>query len=150
MANLKLDPSLIKAEQYVGKLMQIAMNQYLPQSQFEGLYERMTIEERADILMRGMVYTLSTYVAANVHEDYQTIQYPEGWWEAFKEEHFPSWLKARYPVKYHTERIKVSTSRMCPHVSTGSRNIREHLTWMFTPPLGDENEQKDSNSYPQS
>ena len=29
-----------------------------------------------------------------------TFKYPDGWFEALKEQHFPGWLLDRYPVKY--------------------------------------------------
>lgn len=33
-----------------------------------------------------------------VHEE-MLVEYPDGWWEAFKFEHFPAWLLARFPVR---------------------------------------------------
>lgn len=33
-------------------------------------------------------------------------KYPLTWWDQFKEQHFPAWLKGKYPIKYRHEEIR--------------------------------------------
>ena len=35
-----------------------------------------------------------------------TIEYPEDWWQAFKDRWFPDWALRRWPVRYKEHRIK--------------------------------------------
>jgi hypothetical protein len=66
-----------------------------------------------------LLYTIHTLIPAEkMKEESHTfkVKYPRGWKEAFKEEHFPKWLKRRYPVKYieRTEKVKFTAFNLYP------------------------------------
>jgi hypothetical protein len=45
-----------------------------------------------------------------------TERVPDGWLEAFKEEYFPRFLKARFPVRYRTIYTLTKIFHTCPHL----------------------------------
>lgn len=53
----------------------------------------------------------------NSHTAEEKVLVPLTWWDFWKEDHAPKWLKAKYPVKYReiiTKTIKTE-NRICPH-----------------------------------
>ena len=64
---------------------------------------RLTVERVPGRLEKELMYSLHTLIPAeNVKEETHTFnaEYPLDWKQAFKEQHFPTWLKKWYPVKY--------------------------------------------------
>ena len=63
----------------------------------------------------------------------ETVRWPNGWWQAFKEQYGPRWLKARFPVVY-AEKVVEKTTHIyfvCPHVNPGEdRSL--HYKFMAT------------------
>jgi hypothetical protein len=57
------------------------------------------VSQRIEIAVQGMLYgeTLAP------HE----YRHPDGWWQAFKDEHFPARAKRRWPVRLKTVRWDV-------------------------------------------
>ena len=47
-------------------------------------------------------YALRMVVPAEYinEEKTATVEYPGTWWQAFKEQYFPAWLKNKYPIQY--------------------------------------------------
>lgn len=61
------------------------------------------------------VNIVRNYVTKNVHvtirvrilaEEAGIYKHPDGWWQAFKEQHFPYWLKEKFPVKFKSVTFK--------------------------------------------
>ena len=66
-----------------------------------------------------LLCSLHTLIPAeNMKEETHTFRakYPSDWKQAFKEQHFPEWLKKRYPVKYKriTETVKFTAYNLYP------------------------------------
>ena len=66
-----------------------------------------------------LLYSLHTLIPAeNMKEETHIFRakYPSDWKQAFKEQHFPEWLKKCYPVKYKriTETIKFIAYNLYP------------------------------------
>ena len=66
------------------------------------------------------LYALHTLIPAeDTKEETHTFgaKYPSDWKQAFKEQHFPEWLKKRYPVKYKsiTETVKFTAYNLYPN-----------------------------------
>lgn len=96
----------------------------------------MGLEVSSDKLAQHTVAEMKAYLASNtIHTQERKHFYPATWWDAFKEAHFPNWLKRRLGVwntmiTIHTEFIHV-----CPHISMRtSDEQRYHLEWL-TPPM---------------
>ncbi len=77
-----------------------------------------SIERHTDTVHNTLVTTLCTFLLRSAHKDMH-IGYtpvPADWWEHFKEECFPAWLKQRFPVKYTEKPYHYEqTIRLCPH-----------------------------------
>jgi hypothetical protein len=57
-----------------------------------------------------LVLTLETEVLAEkkVDEEYiVTFRTPATWWQMFKAQHFPEWMRLRWPIKWATEKRTV-------------------------------------------
>ena len=61
---------------------------------------------------------LKIYRALEGMTEVDEREIPDTWWDHFKDEKFPLWLKRFFPVKYRTIRLKVKKNlAVCPHVS---------------------------------
>ena len=63
----------------------------------------LTVEKVHNLIENELLYSVHTLIPAeNVKEETHEFnaKYPCNWKQAFKEQHFPTWLKKRYPVKY--------------------------------------------------
>ena len=64
---------------------------------------------RVDLLadVRGdLVMKLTAYVMG-MKDEKKCFEWPETWWDGFKEAHFPVWAKKRWPPRYHSESVQV-------------------------------------------
>ena len=67
---------------------------------------RLKIEKLPTYIENELIYLLHTLIPAeNMKEETHTVtvEYPETWWEAFKEQYFKGWLRTWFPVKYKTK-----------------------------------------------
>lgn len=82
-------------------------------------------------LKEFLVYKLEAYIQGLPdHKIKIDEEFPEDWWEAFKDRWFPEWLLKRYPVKY--KRIYVNQKiykSVCPHMITDG--TREHYEFFY-------------------
>lgn len=65
--------------------------------------KNLTVERVPGWIEKELIYSLHSLIPAeNVKEETHVfnVEYPCDWKQAFKEQHFPAWLKKRYPVKY--------------------------------------------------
>lgn len=86
--------------------------------------------------------TLTAWLLGNKFPDrseYETVSYPDGPWETFKERYAPQWFLVRWPVKM--KEIRVESARyhynICPHANidfgpNSGRNV--HLAFMAERP----------------
>lgn len=79
----------------------------------------LTVERVSSWLENELMYSLHTLIPAeNMKEETHTFnaKYPLNWKQAFKEQHFPTWLKKRYPVKYKeiTKTVKFTAYNIYP------------------------------------
>ena len=64
-------------------------------------------EARVDILQEvcnAIRISARGYLMGDKHPE-KVVKYPSTWWDSFKEQKFPLWLKKRYPVKWTYERF---------------------------------------------
>jgi len=69
-------------------------------------YDNLKVERIRDFGRTELLYSLHTLIPAeNLKEETHTVtvEYPETWWQAFKEQYFPLWLKVECPIKYKTK-----------------------------------------------
>ena len=69
-------------------------------------YQNLKVDRIRDFGRIELMYSLHTLIPAeNLKEETHTVsvEYPETWWQAFKEQYFSVWLKKRYPIKYKTK-----------------------------------------------
>lgn len=84
----------------------------------------------ADTAFDRMLCCLETYVhSANAQHVSIHRKWPKDWWQAFKEQWFPDFLKKRFPVKYEKVDVeKAFHTTVCPHLFTDPQ--RTHLEWL--------------------
>ena len=66
----------------------------------------LSVDKYYDYLYQGLRYKIRTMVPAeSMKEDTHTVsvEYPDGWWNAFKSQYLPDWILKMYPVKYVTK-----------------------------------------------
>lgn len=71
----------------------------------------LTIEKRNDELLNRIIYSIRALIPAEDMKEAKhvvCVKYPDGWWNAFKEQYFPIWLVERYPIKYVTKKERVT------------------------------------------
>jgi len=63
---------------------------------------------------------------------YKVVQWPDGAWQMFKENHLPEWFKRKFPVRWHHEQFVIQTNHyfVCPHVVTDPQ--ARHVQFMAT------------------
>lgn len=76
------------------------------------------VDLRFDIELKNMTIELSTYITTSKPAIvYFHHNYPENWWQAFKDRWYPRWYLHRWPVKLRMVNLrKVVPTRCCPHV----------------------------------
>lgn len=87
-------------------------------------------DEFYEAVYQRMIYNLKVFlwgreVSKSVEE---TVNVPVSWWDAFKEEHFPKFLKKRFPVKWRTINVVVKHYHVCPHLNY--KTNRPHITFL--------------------
>jgi hypothetical protein len=104
-------------------------------SDYPGMAETVKFSVVQHPTIRNMIAMIQGWMLAGrvpYEEHYDTIKWPDGVWQMFKENHTPHWFKEKYPVRWHEERIKVTSSVVfaCPHLASDDRNM--HVQFMAT------------------
>ncbi|SRR6266851_1936051 len=62
----------------------------------------------------------------------ESVKWPDSPWQMFKERHMPEWFKRKFPVHWHTEKVKIETNHyfVCPHIATDPQ--QHHVKFMAT------------------
>ncbi len=72
-------------------------------SSFNGLaLDSLTLNSYQDLVMDRLVYIVEHELPAEELENRSktlNISYPSTWWQMFKEQYFPIWLKERFPIE---------------------------------------------------
>ncbi len=73
--------------------------------------QNLNLESWRDEMLGGVVYRLKAKLLAeelvtdrkNFRFTFShSVEVPDGWWQAYKQEHYPNWLKKIYPVRTKT------------------------------------------------
>jgi len=90
---------------------------------------RGTLESHVSAAEENVMISLSSYIIGlEDHEIKIHERWPADWWQAFRERWFPSWILARFPVKYVVIDIEQKIYRaVCPHVDCPGESI--HFQW---------------------
>ena len=104
-------------------------------SDYPGLAANTKFSAIKDVHIQNLVMRLQTWcVAGRVpsREETETIEYPDGPWQALKEAYAPEWFKAKHPVRMKSIVTKRQTHHyfMCPHLQVDDRNT--HIRFMMT------------------
>ena len=75
-----------------------------------------TIEFEDNWIIQAIVAEIRGAVWAEKLET-KEVRYPSDWWQAFKEQYFPTWAKERWPVRYEVVRFDVKA--LYPHLRLG-------------------------------
>lgn len=102
---------------------------------YPGLAETVRFDVVSSPAIRHMIATIQGWMLAGrvpFEAHYDTIKWPDGVWQMFKDKYLPHWFKEKFPVRWHEERIKISSSVVfaCPHLSSDDRNM--HVQFMAT------------------
>jgi hypothetical protein len=80
--------------------------------QFSGVaLQQLKVDKHINYITDGIIYKVSTLIPAEdikTEKHTITITYPDGWWQAFKEEYFSNWLKKKFPVRYVNKKETVT------------------------------------------
>lgn len=92
-------------------------------TEYPGLADNMKFSFAKHPAIDNMIATIQSWMLAGrvpIDDHYDTVKWPDGAWQMFKEKHLPHWFKNKFPVRWHEERIKISSSVVfaCPHLST--------------------------------
>ena len=82
-------------------------------------YENLEVERIKDFGRHELLYSVRTLIPAeNLKEATHTVtvEYPETWWQAFKEQYFPARLKKKCPIRYKkkSETVKFTAYNLYP------------------------------------
>ena len=114
-------------EKHVADRISIVAQDFL--SDREILSGKCTVDTRVDLILRGLVVQLESYMLGE-HRDTVSVHesWPATWRDAFKERWFPHWLKRWFPVEYN--RIDIDRpiyGPVCPHLHAPKA---KHFEWM--------------------
>ena len=92
--------------------------------------ESFKLDSNYSPILRAFVYRLHTMIPAeNMKEEIHvvSVEYPDGWWNAFKEQYFPKYILKRFPVKYATKRdtVKFTAYMLYPRLPRVLRGSTE-------------------------
>lgn len=94
----------------------------------------LTVEERVDFETRVVRILFNTFVPGRVvrKEVKESVAVYKSWWEQFKANHFPPFIKRRYPIKVKYEPVITNHYHLCPHTGLGfhGHNDFEHISFL--------------------
>lgn len=123
-------------------IFQIAANKVLSERELVYLTNA-ELTERLSFETQQLILGFRAWILKGEHPEERysrTIEYPQDWWEHFKARWFPSWLKKRFPVRYHKDVIETHRSGpiyVCPH-SNYKFPDKRHFEWLRYGPSGEE------------
>lgn len=113
--------------------IRIGLSTYVSRS----VLDQMKFEQKYDPVTDKIMMELGMYLFSNkIHTETTKGDYPAGWFQGFKDAHFPGWLKRKFPVKYTQFFEEVKTVHICPHLNYRTRD-EEKFHLQFLMPEGD-------------
>ena len=106
------EPRVIRLERSL-----LATNRLLPDD-MPFVRNHLSIETTHHTEINAALITLRTYLLKSAHRKMAVVYMtaPRSWWQHFKQSHFPSWLKKRFPVMNTTTPFTYEqTIHLCPH-----------------------------------
>ena len=98
---------------------------------------QMKFDQKYDPLTQKIMAELEMYLFSNkIHTETTKEDFPDGWFQGFKESLFPGFLKRRFPVRYNQIFKEVKTIHICPHLNYRTRD-EERFHLQFLIPEGD-------------
>ena len=98
------------------------------------LLEDIEVTESFDPILDKSIRYIRWFLWGNrIHKEEQMVYIPQGWWQYFKEQVFPTWLKRYFPVK--KERIVCTTNynHLCPHLNFSKPDdVKVHIAFLST------------------
>jgi hypothetical protein len=99
----------------------------------EGLVQEVRMRGLEELSAERARFIIETLFASRQYVDSTAnveVKYPDGWWQAFKQQYFSKWLLKRFPVKYKIVVVETKTiiEKLCPHVVPNSREHVDFLT----------------------
>lgn len=84
--------------------LKLGYNQYISDHQLlDGFNWKVSIDQ--DPVLRGIIIRLQGEMWSENLSDFDN-RFPLNWWEAVKERWAPTWVKTRWPVKYHKLKLQ--------------------------------------------
>src|SRR5262249_50202607 len=102
---------------------------------YAGLAANTKFSAVRDAHIQNLVMRLQTGCVAGrfpSREETETVEYPDGPWQALKEAYAPQWLKEKWPVRMKSIVTKRQTHHyfMCPHLQVDDK--QHHIRFMMT------------------
>ncbi len=121
----------VKSQKIVMEKLHLAFYQMLPDCPAIDANMKFRILELA---AGGVVLAVQSWILdghkADVRVERRSVEYPDGWWEFFKQDYAPGWFLRRWPVKM--KKITYDWSEhhhfVCPHVAVKADS--DHFIWM--------------------
>ena len=107
--------------------------------------------ERLELALQEGVYTLRTFLLSNRHPAiprYKEVNFafPATWWQAAKEQYFPSWFKRAFPIEMQIVSKRVDyldgPIYLCPHLH--STPEAKHQQFLATGVKNDSDDKADN------
>ena len=119
-------------QQFTAILRQVGINKRFDDIDF--VRQNLTVEVMMRDSLGRMMLSLRSFVLANQGSD-EMVEWNEyaNWWEHFKAEVFPDWLKERFPVKARTQSAYTQQQvRVCPHlpIKVGKNEYYVHMNFL--------------------
>lgn len=114
----------ITLEQFeIGMMMKVA----------PAFVKHMEVNKEYDASTRHIEYAFITWALGNKIHTSSTKYYgiPLTWWDGFKQQYFPYWLKKRFPVKERELEKTFNVTHVCPHIVTDDK--RTHIRFLMPP-----------------
>ena len=94
---------------------------------------QMKFDQSYDPITDKIMAKLEMYLFSNkIHTETTKRDLPDGWFQGFKDAHFPGFLKRKFPVKYTQIFEEVKTIHICPHLNYRTRDEeRFHLQFLM-------------------
>jgi hypothetical protein len=96
-------------------------------------FEAFVDEECRNLVMMVTCEAMATVEGSRTEAGSETVEWPDGWWQEFRERWLPRWWLRRWPVRMDSRevvtRVEHKHLRLCPHVDI-PRGDRVHFAWV--------------------
>jgi hypothetical protein len=129
-----------EAERYKSALFDIVRLRFERRlSELELRYSNVSLDSRADMILRHLVVGLNAWAAAGQQVEekkgHVTVAVPASWWQHFKLACLPTWVLRRCPARMEIKRIEtlaITARNVCPHLAVDPE--RRHVEFLLAAP----------------